>query len=124
MRALVILTILTGWAFAGCDKSAGPPPTPPVSPQPAANPAPAASPPPAAPNPPSAGKSPAAGSGPPKWSAQQTVYEFGERWAGDIVTYPFALSNEGGQTLRILEAKPRCSCTVAENYSREIAPGE
>lgn len=59
----------------------------------------------------------------PSWVAEQVVFEFGEVWAGDNVTYPFRIMNEGTETLKILEAKPRCSCSVAEGYAKEIAPG-
>jgi hypothetical protein len=65
----------------------------------------------------------APGTGPPRWTAEKTVYEFGEVWAGETVDHPFKISNEGGETLLILHARPRCSCTVSENYPREIPPG-
>lgn len=59
----------------------------------------------------------------PNWVAEQVVFEFGEVWAGDVVTYPFRIMNEGTETLKILEAKPRCSCSVADGYAKEIPPG-
>ncbi|MBI5764876.1 MAG: DUF1573 domain-containing protein [Planctomycetes bacterium] len=59
----------------------------------------------------------------PNWVAEQVVFEFGEVWAGDMVTYPFRIMNEGTETLKILEAKPRCSCSVSEGYAKEIPPG-
>src|SRR5438128_425070 len=60
----------------------------------------------------------------PKWKAEFLVYNFGTVWAGDTLTFPFRIFNEGGSTLKILEAKPRCSCSVAENYSKEIPSGQ
>lgn len=65
-------------------------------------------------------QSPAAG---PKWAAE-TNFDFGEVWAGITVTKPFEFKNVGSQPLIILEAKPRCSCSVAENYTREVLPGQ
>ncbi|HKQ47385.1 MAG TPA: DUF1573 domain-containing protein [Phycisphaerae bacterium] len=59
----------------------------------------------------------------PKWQAE-TFYDFGEVWAGVTVTKPFEFKNVGNEPLRILEAKPRCSCSVAENYTREVLPGQ
>lgn len=113
--AVFTWTCLCAFSNLGCDK------TPEPAPKPAANA------PPGAPSAPAViapkGKPAAVPSGPPKWSAEQTVYEFGQVWAGEMVTYPFKISNEGGEILNILEAKPRCSCTVSENYTREIPPG-
>ncbi|HUN81176.1 MAG TPA: DUF1573 domain-containing protein, partial [Phycisphaerae bacterium] len=60
----------------------------------------------------------------PKWRAETSIYNFGTVWAGDLLTYPFRIYNDGGATLKILEAKPRCSCTIAENYSKEIPVGQ
>lgn len=59
----------------------------------------------------------------PRWVAEQVVFEFGDVWAGEVITYPFRITNEGSELLKILEAKPKCSCSVAEGYAKEIAPG-
>ena len=40
------------------------------------------------------------------------------------MTKPFEFKNVGTETLKILEAKPRCICSVAENYTREVPPGQ
>lgn len=50
--------------------------------------------------------------------------DFGETWAGAIVTRPFVFKNIGTETLKILEARPHCSCSVAEDYTREVPPGK
>ncbi len=59
----------------------------------------------------------------PQWSCKSVEHDFGEVWAGTQVRHPFPFENVGNQTLMILEAKPQCSCSVAENYTREIPPG-
>ncbi|MEK6644620.1 MAG: DUF1573 domain-containing protein [Planctomycetota bacterium] len=103
-----ILVILSGIGI-GCDKSQ----------EAAKAPAPTVAPP--APNPvadPTKPKVPG-----PRWVAEQVVFEFGEVWGGEVITYPFRISNEGSELLKILDAKPRCSCSVAEGYAKEIAPG-
>ncbi len=61
--------------------------------------------------------------GGPQWTCQSVEHDFGEVWAGVQVRHPFPIENTGDQTLRVLEAKPQCACSVAENYTREIPPG-
>lgn len=50
-------------------------------------------------------------------------HEFGEIWAGDKIEHTFEVRNTGKSVLKISSVKPSCGCTVAPNYSREIAPG-
>lgn len=69
--------------------------------------------------------SPSAGSKTgPRWELEHPSYDFGSVWAGVQVEYAFVVKNKGDAVLRILEAKPRCACSVAENYTREIQPGK
>lgn len=62
----------------------------------------------------------------PSWEMPDAalVHNFGSVWAGETLRHTFEFKNIGDETLRILEAKPRCSCSVAENYSKVIEPGE
>lgn len=60
----------------------------------------------------------------PRWSSNNTTFNFGQTWATLDVTHSFEFKNIGDQTLKILEAKPRCSCSVAGDYTREIPPGK
>ncbi len=60
----------------------------------------------------------------PHWSCEAAYYDFGEVWAGVTVTKPYEFKNVGTQTLKILEAKPKCSCSIAENYTKEVPPGK
>jgi len=60
----------------------------------------------------------------PKWECDQSRYDFGTVYAGAIIRHPFEFRNVGHQVLKVLEAKPRCSCSVAENYTRVLKPGE
>ena len=54
----------------------------------------------------------------------ETVHDFGEIWVGETVRHPFVFRNVGTEPLVVLEAKPHCSCSVADNYSRRVEPGE
>lgn len=59
----------------------------------------------------------------PKWVVSESTYDFGTAWAGMVVTHSFKVRNEGTALLQILEARPKCACSIAENYTREIPPG-
>lgn len=59
----------------------------------------------------------------PRWVLDQPVHEFGNAWAGMVLTYPFVIRNVGNEPLIIHEAKPKCACSIAEDYTREIPPG-
>ncbi len=59
----------------------------------------------------------------PRWAIDAPRHDFGAVWAGETVQHTFEFKNVGSQVLRILEAKPRCSCSVADNYTREVPPG-
>lgn len=129
-RPVSWMCLLACLTVTGCDPSASPPadkaakaddtktpeaatPTPPAAaPTPAQQPPVAADP-----------ATPSLQSG-PQWQCDQPLYDFGEVWAGARVTHDFHFKNAGDALLRILEAKPRCSCSVAENYTREVPPGQ
>jgi hypothetical protein len=72
-----------------------------------------------------AAQKPAAGSaiGGPRWVCAQAVIDFGEVWAGATVERQFEFRNAGTEVLKILKIKPRCSCSAAPNYSKEVPPG-
>jgi hypothetical protein len=72
----------------------------------------------------SAVPAPTGGVGSPKWAAEQTIYDFGEVWAGEQIEYPFQIMNQGDQTLKVLDLKAGCGCSTAEGYAREIAPSK
>lgn len=67
-------------------------------------------------------KTPPAGG--PRWALDEAVHDFGTAWAGTVLHHRFLVRNEGVGVLKILEAKPRCACSVADDYSREIPQGE
>ncbi len=79
----------------------------------------------AAPPPPKPATPPAGGTTEPgaRWVLEQPVHEFGTAWAGMIITHPFIIRNVGNEPLIIHEAKPKCACSISENYTREIPPG-
>ncbi len=62
----------------------------------------------------------------PSWtmSEAELTHNFGAVWEGETLRHTFEFLNNGTDTLRVLEAKPRCSCSVADNYSKVIEPGE
>lgn len=66
---------------------------------------------------------PAADESAPKWVVSESTYDFGTAWAGMVVTHSFKVRNAGTAPLQILEARPKCACSIAENYTREIPPG-
>ena len=60
---------------------------------------------------------------PARWRCEEPEHDFGKVWAGAVVTHTFEFENIGGAALKILQAKPRCSCSVADNYTRVVEPG-
>ena len=64
-----------------------------------------------------------AAKGAPKITFDKPKFEFGEVWSGDKIEHTFEVRNTGEGILKISSVKPSCGCTVAPNYSREIAPG-
>lgn len=53
-----------------------------------------------------------------------TVHNFGEVWTNQSLEHAFSITNTGDETLKILQVKPSCGCTVAGSYPREIKPGD
>lgn len=79
---------------------------------------------PAAPPPPKpGGPAPVASPEGASWSLDSASHDFGTTWAGTMMTHTFIVTNKGNDVLKILEAKPRCACSVSEDYTREIPPG-
>ncbi len=60
----------------------------------------------------------------PHWVCDEPTWDFGEVWAGVNVKHSFQFQNRGDQLLKVLSAKPRCSCSVSENYTKQVPPGE
>jgi len=61
--------------------------------------------------------------GGPAFDLPKAVHDFGVVWAGETLMESFEFKNIGTETLKILEAKPRCSCSVAANYTKVVPPG-
>lgn len=62
-------------------------------------------------------------SGGPQWQLTNDTIDFGTVWAGVEVLKNFTYRNVGGQPLDIIEIKPHCSCSAAENYTKQVPPG-
>lgn len=60
----------------------------------------------------------------PKASAQITEYNFGDIKQGDVVSYDFKITNNGGDVLKILDVRASCGCTAAQPDKKELQPGE
>lgn len=50
--------------------------------------------------------------------------ELGEVKVGEVKELAFEFTNDGTESVRILEAKGSCGCTVVDVPKEEIAPGE
>ncbi len=61
----------------------------------------------------------------PVWHADEISFNFGELWAGPqaSMSHTFTFQNNGTETLKILDTKAKCGCTVAKGYSTEVSPG-
>jgi hypothetical protein len=55
---------------------------------------------------------------------EEEVYDFGIKDEGPNIEHEFIFTNTGNQTLKILDVKPDCSCTVADNWDQTVAPGK
>lgn len=60
----------------------------------------------------------------PKASAQITEYNFGDIKQGEIVSYDFKITNNGGDVLKIIDIRASCGCTAAQPDKKELKPGE
>jgi hypothetical protein len=59
----------------------------------------------------------------PGWYIEDTVFDFGEVWAGTVVVHEFYFRSTGTVPVHIVEARPRCACSISDNYTREAPPG-
>jgi hypothetical protein len=50
-------------------------------------------------------------------------YEFGTVDEGESVNHVFEFTNNGTETLVLVDVHPTCGCTVAGDYDREVKPG-
>lgn len=60
----------------------------------------------------------------PKVSVQQMEYNFGNITQGTTVSHNFVITNNGGDTLKILQVNPSCGCTAAKPDKSSLLPGE
>lgn len=60
----------------------------------------------------------------PKVSIQQSEYDFGNINQNDIANHSFAITNTGGDILKILDVKASCGCTAANPDKKELKPNE
>jgi hypothetical protein len=58
----------------------------------------------------------------PKIEFQETSFDFGRVFAGELVRHEFVFTNMGSSVLQIFEVMPHCGCTVAGMWDREIEP--
>ena len=60
----------------------------------------------------------------PAWYAPKMSTDIGTVWMGTVVPMNFEFKNIGTEPLKILEIKPGCGCTMPQNYTKEVAPGQ
>jgi hypothetical protein len=60
----------------------------------------------------------------PKATFQTTDFDFGNIEQGKVVNHDFALSNTGGDVLKITDVRASCGCTAAKPEKSELNPGE
>lgn len=60
----------------------------------------------------------------PKAGAQITEHNFGDIKQGDVVSYDFKVTNNGGDVLKIIDVRASCGCTAAQPDKKELKPGE
>jgi hypothetical protein len=58
----------------------------------------------------------------PSAFVSESVVDLGVVTRGETAEHTFEISNEGDETLEIVEVRPTCGCTVVE-YDSKIAPG-
>jgi hypothetical protein len=63
-------------------------------------------------------------SGTPELSIEDTTFDFGDRYTGEIVEHTFKLTNIGDANLHISQVLTSCGCTSSELSSNDVAPGE
>ncbi len=60
----------------------------------------------------------------PSISFEETVYNAGDSWEGEIVSHAFSFTNTGDAELKISRVRSSCGCTASNLSSDTIAPGE
>lgn len=60
----------------------------------------------------------------PKAGAQITEHNFGDIKQGDVVSYDFKITNNGGDVLKIIDVRASCGCTAAQPDKKDLKPGE
>ena len=72
--------------------------------------------------------SPGSGASPnavgPRIQFASTTYEFGRVLVGAVVRHDFIFTNTGDATLEISGVYPKCGCTIAGAWSRQVEPGQ
>ncbi|MDM8004699.1 MAG: DUF1573 domain-containing protein [Phycisphaerae bacterium] len=58
----------------------------------------------------------------PKLRCDETTFDFGEAWSGDVVEHAYVIHNDGKSPLEVLGVRSSCGCTVVD-YDKVIAPG-
>jgi hypothetical protein len=61
---------------------------------------------------------------PPKLSLSTKSWDFGTRWTGQECQTIVRLRNTGGSTLRVVDVRANCGCTVPSVSGDLVAPGE
>ncbi|MEL6720586.1 MAG: DUF1573 domain-containing protein [Bacteroidota bacterium] len=59
-----------------------------------------------------------------KMEFEETIFEFGDVEAGEVVTHTFNFTNTGKVPLLISDARSTCGCTVPDWPEELIQPGE
>lgn len=60
----------------------------------------------------------------PKLDVNTSVWDFGEKWAGEEAKTTITLKNVGDAPLKIEKVKSSCGCTVAQVTKKLLEPGE
>lgn len=77
-----------------------------------------------APPPPPTDMSTSANAGEPRIAFASTTYEFGRVSVGDVVRHDFIFTNTGDAVLEVSGVYPKCGCTIAGAWSRQVQPGQ
>lgn len=109
-------------ALCGCDTRSSRPEPPPIPAKPTADSPRPTNQTPTPPQPPAPAKPVVAGPG-PRWVCDQPEINFGEVWEGETILRNYQFRNAGTETLKIPKIKPHCSCSAADNYTKEVPPG-
>ena len=67
---------------------------------------------------------PAQAAAAPKLEVSTSVWDFGQKWAGEKAETTITLRNVGDAPLRIEKVKTSCGCTAASMKKKLLEPGE